>query len=106
MLSERPPCGQPFPQSSDRGHGFPDFGLRQVLAQLLRRYDQLLVHSYHPAPKHLGGGEQKARDPEVATLESAGFISRGQSTILDRAEYSRLSHILLKDSLQGLRRLR
>jgi hypothetical protein len=70
--SERPLRRQSLPQLFDLGNGSPDLRLPQVLAQLGRKSDQLLVHAHNPASEYLGGGEQKARGPRVAV--SQGFV--------------------------------
>jgi hypothetical protein len=68
--SEGPLGGQALPELFDLGNGFPDLRLRQVLAQLGGQFHQLLVHAHDPASEYLGGGEQKARGPRIALLQS------------------------------------
>src|ERR1700731_4034921 len=70
LRSEGPLGGQALPELFDLGNGFPDLRLRQVLAQLSGQFHQLLVHAHDPASEYLGGGEQKARGPRIALLQS------------------------------------
>src|SRR6516162_5117909 len=79
VRSERPLRREPFPQLFDFGNRFPDLRLRQVLAQLGRKFDQFLVHAHQPASEHLGGSEQKARGPRVAVSQGLVKCERRDS---------------------------
>src|SRR5271166_3970101 len=74
--SERPLRRQSLPQLFDLRDGSPDLRLPQVLPQLGRKPDKLLVHAHNPASEYLGGGEQKARGPSVAVSQS--FVKGGR----------------------------